>query len=384
MMAALLFAAHPVHSEAVQNITGRAEPLMALFFLLGFVVYAAVVIHDRPPPPPPLPNNNTTTTTATTTTTTNNNNNDNNRGSSNDAAADTDDATTTTPSWWNTTSITTTTTAAPPPQQPPLLSLRRWLPARAVAAVPSLAQFVAMALTMACTVLALLSKEMGITLPMLCSFWDFFAVQRLSLRHLDLLCSPDPEFGFDTEVADLVIPFSTEISYENIDDEDEDEDEDKDADEKGENEDGKGMIKRFSFMCSSGVVDTEMTEEFVHDTFIDDDEDEDEDEIDGKAFKGEKSEKNVRPDNDASSRRGRGPGHGRHRRGRRWRRRYVPLRPRLWRWAARTAVLGVATGALCLWRVRLNGGNPPMFRYNANRFALEPYDGTVPLELTGQ
>ena len=51
-----------------------------------------------------------------------------------------------------------------------------------------------------------------------------------------------------------------------------DEDEDKDADEKGENEDGKGMIKRFSFMCSSGVVDTEMTEEFVHDTFIDDDE----------------------------------------------------------------------------------------------------------------
>lgn len=115
-----------------------------------------------------------------------------------------------------------------------------------------------------------------------------------------------------------------------------------------------------------------------------DDEDEDEDEIDGKAFKGEKSEKNVRPDNDASSRRGRGPGHGRHRRGRRWRRRYVPLRPRLWRWAARTAVLGVATGALCLWRVRLNGGNPPMFRYNANRFALEPYDGTVPLELTGQ
>eukprot|EP00656_Telonema_subtile_P015722 TRINITY_DN18272_c0_g1_i1.p1 TRINITY_DN18272_c0_g1~~TRINITY_DN18272_c0_g1_i1.p1 ORF type:complete len:217 (+),score=39.16 TRINITY_DN18272_c0_g1_i1:92-742(+) len=35
----LLFATHPVHSEAVSNITGRAELLCALFYLLGFLVY---------------------------------------------------------------------------------------------------------------------------------------------------------------------------------------------------------------------------------------------------------------------------------------------------------------------------------------------------------
>ena len=35
--AALLFALHPVHVEAVQQIVGRAELLMALFFLLGFL-----------------------------------------------------------------------------------------------------------------------------------------------------------------------------------------------------------------------------------------------------------------------------------------------------------------------------------------------------------
>ena len=194
MMAALLFAAHPVHSEAVQNITGRAEPLMALFFLLGFVVYAAVVIHDRPPPPPPLPNNNTTTTTATTTTTTNNNNNDNNRGSSNDAAADTDDATTTTPSWWILPVLRRrqggAAAAAAAATVPEAVAAR----AR-VAAVPSLAQFVAMALTMACTVLALLSKEMGITLPMLCSFWDFSSCSGSVCGTLTCSARPTPSLA---------------------------------------------------------------------------------------------------------------------------------------------------------------------------------------------
>ena len=38
--AALLFAVHPVHVEAVQQIVGRAELLMTLFFLLGFLGYA--------------------------------------------------------------------------------------------------------------------------------------------------------------------------------------------------------------------------------------------------------------------------------------------------------------------------------------------------------
>ena len=31
------------------------------------------------------------------------------------------------------------------------------------------------------TFLAMLSKEMGATLPMLCSFWDFFVVAKLRL-----------------------------------------------------------------------------------------------------------------------------------------------------------------------------------------------------------
>ena len=41
---ALLFAVHPVHPEAVQQIVGRAELLMALFFLLGFLGYASVAV----------------------------------------------------------------------------------------------------------------------------------------------------------------------------------------------------------------------------------------------------------------------------------------------------------------------------------------------------
>ncbi len=41
--AALLFALHPIHAEAVQNIVGRAELLMGLFYQLGFLAYARVV-----------------------------------------------------------------------------------------------------------------------------------------------------------------------------------------------------------------------------------------------------------------------------------------------------------------------------------------------------
>lgn len=40
-LTALLFAAHPIHTEAVSNITGRAEEMCSFFFLLGFVIYAA-------------------------------------------------------------------------------------------------------------------------------------------------------------------------------------------------------------------------------------------------------------------------------------------------------------------------------------------------------
>ena len=43
---ALLFAAHPIHSEAVQNITGRAELLMAFSCLLGFVGYAVATMAE--------------------------------------------------------------------------------------------------------------------------------------------------------------------------------------------------------------------------------------------------------------------------------------------------------------------------------------------------
>ena len=38
---ALLFATHPVHSEAVSNVTGRAEVLMALCFIAGFLAHVA-------------------------------------------------------------------------------------------------------------------------------------------------------------------------------------------------------------------------------------------------------------------------------------------------------------------------------------------------------
>lgn len=39
---ALLFAAHPIHVEAVANTTGRAEVLCALFYFCGFCLYAKI------------------------------------------------------------------------------------------------------------------------------------------------------------------------------------------------------------------------------------------------------------------------------------------------------------------------------------------------------
>jgi len=41
LLVALLFAAHPVHVEAVANTTGRAEVLCALFYFAGFLAFAA-------------------------------------------------------------------------------------------------------------------------------------------------------------------------------------------------------------------------------------------------------------------------------------------------------------------------------------------------------
>ncbi|KAH6920602.1 hypothetical protein HPB50_028410 [Hyalomma asiaticum] len=37
--AALLFAVHPVHTEAVTGVVGRAESLSSVFFLLAFLAY---------------------------------------------------------------------------------------------------------------------------------------------------------------------------------------------------------------------------------------------------------------------------------------------------------------------------------------------------------
>jgi len=42
LITSLLFAAHPIHVESVANTTGRAEVLCALFYFLGFLVYAKV------------------------------------------------------------------------------------------------------------------------------------------------------------------------------------------------------------------------------------------------------------------------------------------------------------------------------------------------------
>lgn len=47
LMAALLFAVHPVHTEAVTGVVGRAELLSSIFYLAAFVSYAKAVGHRR-------------------------------------------------------------------------------------------------------------------------------------------------------------------------------------------------------------------------------------------------------------------------------------------------------------------------------------------------
>eukprot|EP00299_Pterocystis_sp_00344_P011886 c5617_g1_i1.p1 GENE.c5617_g1_i1~~c5617_g1_i1.p1 ORF type:complete len:676 (+),score=128.13 c5617_g1_i1:160-2028(+) len=46
VVSALIFAVHPIHVEAVSNITGRAEILGALFYVLGYLFYTKSVLSD--------------------------------------------------------------------------------------------------------------------------------------------------------------------------------------------------------------------------------------------------------------------------------------------------------------------------------------------------
>ena len=59
----------------------------------------------------------------------------------------------------------------------------------------------------------------------------------------------------------------------------------------------------------------------------------------------------------------------------------VAVRPRLYRWAVRTGILACAFLGMAYWRIMLNGDTSPYFRYNSNRHAIEPIDGTIPMEL---
>lgn len=38
-IAAMLFAVHPIHTEAVTGVVGRAETLSSVFFLAAFILY---------------------------------------------------------------------------------------------------------------------------------------------------------------------------------------------------------------------------------------------------------------------------------------------------------------------------------------------------------
>eukprot|EP00854_Cymbomonas_tetramitiformis_P007863 gene7863-9338_t len=42
LVAGLIFAVHPIHTEAVANVTGRAELLSGLFYVLAFLAYASL------------------------------------------------------------------------------------------------------------------------------------------------------------------------------------------------------------------------------------------------------------------------------------------------------------------------------------------------------
>ncbi|XP_071455403.1 protein O-mannosyl-transferase TMTC4-like [Hetaerina americana] len=56
LLAALLFAVHPIHAEAVAGIVGRADLLCALFFLLSFLAYCQAVDKSSCPPGQSIPN----------------------------------------------------------------------------------------------------------------------------------------------------------------------------------------------------------------------------------------------------------------------------------------------------------------------------------------
>lgn len=45
-MAALLFAVHPVHTEAVSGIVGRADVLSALTYFISFLLYHNAIVAD--------------------------------------------------------------------------------------------------------------------------------------------------------------------------------------------------------------------------------------------------------------------------------------------------------------------------------------------------
>lgn len=47
LLAALMFAVHPVHTEAVVGVVGRADLLCAVFYLLVMLVYAEMVKNMR-------------------------------------------------------------------------------------------------------------------------------------------------------------------------------------------------------------------------------------------------------------------------------------------------------------------------------------------------
>jgi hypothetical protein len=120
VFAGAMFAAHPVHAESTSNITGRAELLSALFYHIGFLVYARSWRRPR-------------TSTA---------------AASASAVDDDRDPQHFTPSF-----------------DMPLTHWRGWL---------------ATLVALLCALCSLLSKEHGITLPVMIVVFDFLIVANLS------------------------------------------------------------------------------------------------------------------------------------------------------------------------------------------------------------
>uniref|UniRef100_A0A7S2RYS0 DUF1736 domain-containing protein n=1 Tax=Rhizochromulina marina TaxID=1034831 RepID=A0A7S2RYS0_9STRA len=192
------------------------------------------------------------------------------------------------------------------------------------------------------TTCALLSKEMGVTLPLLCSFWDYFVVLRLSLRHLpsvltfeESVCvattteqrrhatdAEDETCGVQGNLEQDLRSGPGEVAASDVHggaEQDESRQEPQANDVAGQAVNRPLDVPRaFPFADPEGLVDAEAE----------------------------------------------------------------PAWPRLQAWLSRTLLLATLTVALAIWRASLNGTSPPLFRYNANRHALEPFDGRVPEELT--